>query len=1197
MTRLEVDALGTFRVRIDGHAVTEFPSGNGQALLLRLLLEPDKAVRREVLATLMWPEADERRAMQSLRQTLRRLKLALGLDGDVPSWLDVSRTMVRVSPDAVVALDVDAFRAAVEVGDLARASDLYRGDLAPGLDCGSPSYSWWLAAEREDLQRLAMHVLDTLGRDAVDHGDHVAASAIASRQLSIAPLHEPAHRLRIRALALAGDRHGALAHLAACEALLTDSLGVPPSPDTVALGAAIRAGELVAPTRVVTVREPIRGPAAEPFVGRVEEFAQLVDTSKQVVQTRRLRLSLVTGPAGIGKTRLVDQFLVHSALDGRDVMRGGGARGSSSTPFQLLTETLRPRVDRENAPDDLLDDVWLAQLARLLPELHERYPDLAQPTSDEAIGLGHLREAVARLVLSLAQRGPTTLVLDDLHFADDASLDALSHAIRRWGQADAPIHLVLTARPEGLTTRVLARWLADAHRDAVIQRVELVAFTRTETAAMVTAGGAGHEAPDGFAMADLVTWVHRNTAGHPLLVAESLRVLAHRDVGRQALTVRDVPADNGVEGQRRAVVAGLRRVVDAWLTDLSAHAEQVLTAASVLDRAATEDYLRDVTGTGADEVATAIDELLRTGLLAPGDRPGAAYAFTHDLVADVVRDRAGAARRRLLHGRCLVAMQRRGAPSIDALPHALETGQWAHAIGLGIDAGQQAIELLAIPVANQHFAATRRLVQQHGWPATLQPADRERLLDGLGRTHELLGDIDASASAYRALVADARAAGEAAVEARALCRLADLATYHERDHATATSLLERARSVADDAGAADLMAEAEIRLATAAFVVANDGDLAGQHAARALSLALESNNEGALARHGTLSGSLAVVRGDWDAALTDYGRSRDAWAMLGNQIMAGDAARSLGYAQLMTGRPQQATETLTGEQDVARRMGNSWADMECAWKLGHAWADLGRYGHAVTSARHAIDLADGHVMAEFAFDAAAHVHRTVHDYDRARAYLDAAIALRDERVAGSTTVMVHDDWAESELAVMAAEEGDWVAAATHARRRLELRQGGTGLSMAMWHWVLTEALVLAGEEILARQDVDVLRAAVAGNPRFELVLHRCDAVLIAHDGDHDRVAAALSKALDLARRIGLPGEEWPLLAALADAARGRGDDKEADRLVSSAVEIIGTLAASIDDDEVRARYLAAPSVVRLVDADRARVSSRMHRPI
>src|SRR5438105_3305445 len=126
------------------------------------------------------------------------------------------------------------------------------------------------------------------------------------------------------------------------------------------------------------------------------------------------------------------------------LMRVHLALGDASAALQVYV-TLRARL-----PEDLLEDLWLAELARLLPELRVRYPDLPAPTEDELTARGQLFEAVARLVDALARRAPLVLLLDDLQWADGASLDLLRYLGYAWRGHGSRVLLLGAVRSEGL---------------------------------------------------------------------------------------------------------------------------------------------------------------------------------------------------------------------------------------------------------------------------------------------------------------------------------------------------------------------------------------------------------------------------------------------------------------------------------------------------------------------------------------------------------------------------------------------------------------------------------------------------------------------------------------------------------------------------------------------------------------------------
>lgn len=242
MARLELRLLGGLDVRVDG-ARAVLPTRHCGLLLAYLAVNPGMSESRERLATLLWGERADEQARASLRQTLYRLKEPL--EGVEPAPLVSDPRSVSLA-ESLVRCDVAAFERAID-GDeeaLLEARDLYKGDLL--ADCGrtDPAFEDWLAEERERLRRLAADGFHRLAEMQQAGRRFREMEATARKLVELNPYDEAARRLQMTACALRGQRNAALAIYKDLADLLDRELDVEPEPETDALLAAIRDGDL-----------------------------------------------------------------------------------------------------------------------------------------------------------------------------------------------------------------------------------------------------------------------------------------------------------------------------------------------------------------------------------------------------------------------------------------------------------------------------------------------------------------------------------------------------------------------------------------------------------------------------------------------------------------------------------------------------------------------------------------------------------------------------------------------------------------------------------------------------------------------------------------------------------------------------------------------------------------------------------------
>jgi hypothetical protein len=358
----------------------------------------------------------------------------------------------------------------------------------------APAFDDWARSQREYWHLRINEVFERLSHLQFEAGELALATETVSRWLVFAPLCEEAYQRLMRLHFAAGDRAAALHAYDNCRAMLSTSMQTEPTLETVALA-----------NRMRTVTPP-----------------------RRTVRRGQTQVVLLEGEVGIGKTRLATEFLAWAEMEGADVLRGQAFESGGHLPYRPVIEALRSRVERENAPDDLLSDIWLAELSRLLPELCDRYPDLPDPVGDKSVARNRLFEAVARLGQALAARTMLVLFIDDLQWADAASLDVLHYLARRLAESETPVFLLLTLRMgERAMLPGLVQWRTDMERAVPLTHLPLGPLTAEDILCLLQALGG----KDGKQTADLESfgqWLFAETEGQPFYLMETLKVLLER---------------------------------------------------------------------------------------------------------------------------------------------------------------------------------------------------------------------------------------------------------------------------------------------------------------------------------------------------------------------------------------------------------------------------------------------------------------------------------------------------------------------------------------------------------------------------------------------------------------------------------------------------------------------------------------------
>jgi DNA-binding SARP family transcriptional activator len=731
---LKLRLFGEFALYQGNQQVTNFSGTRLQSLLAYLVLHSGVRHMRQQVAFLFWPDATEGQARNNLRQLLHQLRQSLPAAeqflqtdaaslqwrADTPFRVDVAlfeRALGRAR-EAATRHDRDQERAALQ-----EAESLYRGTLLPGC------YDEWIVSDRERLHQAHSQALEQLLRLCELQGDYVAAIRYAQRLIRYDPLYEDFYRRLMRLHLLNNDRASALRTYHMCAAMLQRELGIEPDPATHAIYEQLLHPEVVSGS--ATPRQPalIVGP---PLVGRRREWADLQSVWNRAVDGVP-HFVLITGEAGLGKSRLAEEFLTwtgqHGAITAKT--RSYAAEGQLSlAPVTdwLRSDEIRPQVQQ-------LGTVWLTEVARVLPELLTERPDIPhfEPLSEYG-QRQRFFEALARAIL-IAPR-PLLLLIDDLQWCDSETLEWL-HFLLRF-DAGAPLLVVGCARAEELPPdHPLRKLMLHLHNTTKVIEIELHPLDAAETAKLAAlVKGSELESVMLESDVDELMYLYHETGGYPLFVVETVRAGLGRapDSASRVYSVRD----KALAGEERPLPSRVRAVLENRLQQLSPLACEVAELAATNGREFTLDLLVTAGHFDVDSTVHALDELWHKRIVR--EEGTDSYDFTHDKLREVAYAQLSVPQRRLLHRRIATALEAIYADDLDSVSgqlawHYERAGlileavfryQRAAAVAQRLYANEGAIELIrrSLELLEQMPASLKRDKQELSLRLALAPLYR-----------------------------------------------------------------------------------------------------------------------------------------------------------------------------------------------------------------------------------------------------------------------------------------------------------------------------------------------------------------------------------------------------------------------------------------------------------------------------------------
>ena len=761
--RTRVHLCGRLGVELAGVRVEDQLRGKqGRQLFAFLVVNRNRPVARDELLDAVWPFSAPSNAGAALSTLLSHLRRALGPE----AIQGRSEVQLTLPPDAWI--DVEAAAEAIGRAEAALAREEWSAAWSPAqvaLAIAERGFlpghdAPWIDVRRRDLDELLLETLECVATLGVRLGgsELTAAERSARRLIELAPTRESGHVALMEIQEARGNAAEGLRIYEDLRQLLRDELGTAPGAHAQQVHMRLlEASDEAAPA---PARRPSSGSIATPaplpplldapqraaFVGRERDLRRL-ELALERTDDIPTQLALVAGEPGIGKTRLVTHFgrLAHER--GARVLYGRTDE-DGLVPYGPFVEALRQLV--AHAPPAVVERgaaLGGGELRGLVPELGG---DAVTPSGgDPALARYRLFDAVSALLADAGRDQPIVLLLDDLHWADEATLLLLKHVLRSGEQRR--LLVVATYRDAELhRARALSDALGDLQRDVQIERVHLRGLAPPDVAALAR-DSTGSEPP-----AEVVATIHGETEGNPFFVLELARHIA--DAGGDPLG---------------APPEGVREVILRRLAGLAEPAQQALRVAAAIGREFDLAVLERLGVLEGDALVEAIEEALeaRVVMEVPG-RPER-FSFSHALTRTTLYGDLRAARRIRVHeriGRTLIDMAAEGrqvamAEIASHLLAALPRGDADEAIDYACGAAREANELLAYEEAADHLSRAIAALDRH------RPRDvrgRVLLLLELGHAQRRSGRMPEARETFLPAIEAARSIGDEELFAEAV---------------------------------------------------------------------------------------------------------------------------------------------------------------------------------------------------------------------------------------------------------------------------------------------------------------------------------------------------------------------------------------------------------------------------------------------
>lgn len=905
-----------------------------------------------------------------------------------------------------------------------------------------------------------------------------------------------------------------------------------------------------------------QSPRSPRLIGRQTQLKSLDELLKHALASRG-SVVLVTGEAGIGKSSVVHQAKTRAEGRGFQTLEADCFEPDRIVPYAPIFDLFETLLRSTPDPVELLGpkapilSKWISILQPALPRIAPAAS--VEPEQEKRRFFNALTEFFVRL----SARGPLMLVVEDLHWSDDASLDYWLHLARRISRE--PIFFVLTYRPDQVPPS-LGHFLSELDRARLATRLVLEPLTRDQADEMLRA------------IFDLLRPVRSEfldaiyglTEGNPFFIEEVLGSL---------IASGDIYFDDGAWNRRavnelhipHTVSDGVRRRSE----QLTPPARDILVLASVLGRRFDFGLLRELSGMSEGTLLSVIKELVRAQLVT--EVSADQFAFRHTLIREAIYATQLLREKRGYHLAIAQAIEKKpGEPSTQALSdlavHYSRAAVWDKALEYSLRAGEKAQGIYAPREAVEYYTYAVDAAQQ------LSVSPSPRLLRARGQAYETLGDFERAAADYEGSCRAARDSHDRTAEWQSLIDLGFL--WASRDYSRTEGYYRQALELAQASGERRLVAHSLNRIGNWRLNMEHPHEARTYHE-QALEIFRDLNERQGVAASLDLGGVASINAGDLDAGKSYCEQAIALFRELDDRVglasclatitmCAGDYSTSTFVPATYFARSgAEAEEALQLAREIGWRSGEAFALSSLAASLGAT----GEYGDALDAAQQALDLATEINHRQWMVRARVTlglIYLDLFGVTQARQHLQEAAQLASESGSILWTRFVAASLARTDI----IQDNPAAAAA-----RLDAVLGSSAETRALgerhcWY-ARAELAHHEKKEQAALELVERLIATAPNVKSTDLIppLWELRGEIYVGFKNFVQAEADLIAAQEFATRQGARPLLWRIRVALGRIYQARKQYTAAEDAFSAALTITHELAENISEPELRANFL------------------------